>query len=33
MVDVCPDIHSWDATRGGIATVINEIAQDSKIQH
>ncbi|MEC8753537.1 MAG: AIR synthase-related protein, partial [Verrucomicrobiota bacterium] len=32
MVDVCPDIHCLrDATRGGIATVINEIAQDSKI--
>lgn len=32
MIDVCPDIHCLrDATRGGVATVLNEIAKDSKI--
>jgi hydrogenase expression/formation protein HypE len=30
MLEVCPDIHSMrDATRGGIATVLNEFAQAS----
>jgi hydrogenase expression/formation protein HypE len=32
MIDVCSDIHCLrDATRGGVATVLNEIAMDSKI--
>jgi len=30
MVEICPDIHSIrDATRGGLATVLNEFAQSS----
>ena len=32
MLEVCPDIHCMrDATRGGIATVLNEYAQASKV--
>jgi hydrogenase expression/formation protein HypE len=32
MLAVCPDIHCMrDATRGGIATVLNEFAQESKV--
>lgn len=32
MLDVCPDIHCLrDATRGGIATVLNEFAQSSNV--
>ena len=32
MIKVCPDIHCVrDATRGGVATVLNEIAQDSDV--
>lgn len=32
MLEICPDIHCMrDATRGGIATVLNEFAQTSKV--
>jgi len=32
MLSVCPDIHCMrDATRGGIATVLNEFAETSKV--
>jgi hydrogenase expression/formation protein HypE len=32
MLDVCPDIHCMrDATRGGIATVLNEFAESSRV--
>jgi hydrogenase expression/formation protein HypE len=32
MLDVCPDIHVLrDPTRGGVATVLNEIADQSKV--
>ncbi|MBL4710928.1 MAG: hydrogenase expression/formation protein HypE, partial [Gammaproteobacteria bacterium] len=32
MLDVCPDIHCMrDATRGGIATVLNEFAESSDV--
>ncbi len=32
MLEVCPDIHCMrDATRGGIATVLNEFAQSSQV--
>ena len=32
MLAVCPDIHCMrDATRGGLATVLNEFAQNSKV--
>ncbi len=32
MLDVCPDIHCLrDATRGGLATVLNEFAQSSRV--
>jgi hydrogenase expression/formation protein HypE len=32
MLDVCPDIHCLrDATRGGVATVLNEFALSSKV--
>ena len=32
ILEVCPDIHCMrDATRGGVATVLNEIVQNAKI--
>jgi len=32
MLDACPEIHCLrDATRGGVATVLNEFAQDSNV--
>ena len=32
IIDVCPEVHSIrDATRGGIASVLNEVAEDSGV--